>query len=75
LRLLNGLDRCPEVRPVVQRNLVVIAQGLEFWTQIEVSSHVEPVDRGAIVEQQQELNFLRAQIDDSGLDFRLVLPR
>ena len=73
LRLFDGLDCCPEVRPVVERNLVVIAQRLEFWTQSEGSSYVELVDRSAIVKQQQELNLLGAQIDDCGLDLRFVL--
>src|ERR1700722_11998497 len=73
LRLLDGLDLCAEVRPVIQRNLVVIAQRLEFWTQLELSRHVELVNRSAIVEQQQKLDFLRAQINDSGLDLRLIL--
>ena len=73
LRLLDGLDRRPQVRPVVQRNLVIIAKRLKFRAELKEPRYIELIDRRAVVEQQQKLNLLLAQIDDCGFDFRLVL--
>ena len=58
LRLLDRLDRRPQVRPVVQRNLVIIAERLQVRAQLKDSGYVELINRRAVVEQQQKLDLL-----------------
>ena len=75
LGLLDCLDRGSQVWPVVESNLVIIGQGLQRCTQIKCAGYVELIDGCAVVEQQQELNLLCAQIDDVQFQFQTRIAR
>ncbi len=73
LRLLDGFQRGLQVGPRAQRDLAKVVERLKGVGKIEGSGHVELLHRGAVVEQLQQLNFCRAQVDDRRLQLGLVL--
>ncbi len=68
LGLLDGLKRGAQIGPRIEGDLAEIVERLERVGKVEWAGHVELLDRGAVVEQLQELDLGGAQVDDGRLN-------
>ena len=74
LRLLNRFQRRLQVGPVVEGDLAESRPAAESIVgKIERPGYVELLNRSAVVQQLQQLDLGRAQIDDRCLHFRFIL--
>ena len=57
----------------IERCLVKVVERLQVVGEIERPGYIELIDRRAVVQQLQQLDLCRAQVDDRRLDLRLIL--
>ena len=73
LRLVHGL-RCDfQVGTRVQRNFAEFLQRQDLVVEVEVSGDIELLNRRAVIQKHEQLDFRGAQIDLRGLQIGLVL--
>ncbi len=73
LRLVHGLDRGFQIRPVVHRRPPQLFERANLIGKIERSGDVELLHRRPVVQQHQQLDLRRSQIHQRRLNIGLIL--